>query len=52
MIIDHAGRWLAGKPVDHDGRLAVKLSHDMEVDTTSLGTSYQVIVVNRMNPNM
>lgn len=52
LMVDHVGKWTAAAPVNHDGRLAVKLTHEMEVDLANVGAAYQVTVVNRMNPNM
>lgn len=51
MMIDHAGKFTVGKPVDHEGRLAVKLTHDMEVDYTKLNAPYVLTVISRLSPN-
>lgn len=50
--IAHAGKFTAGAPASVEGRLAVKLTHEMEADLKVIGAAYQVQLVNRVNPNM
>lgn len=52
LTVAHSGKFIAGAPANVEGRLAVKLTHDMEVDLTSMNAAYQIQVVNRVNPNM
>lgn len=52
ITVAHAGKFIAGAPVDVSGRLAVKLTQDMEVDLAGMGVPYQIQIVSRVNPNM
>lgn len=51
VTLAHAGKFLAAAPVSAEGRLAVKLTHDGEVDLVGMGFMYTVQLVNRISPN-
>lgn len=51
VTIAHAGKFTAAAPVAVNARLAVKLTHEGEVDLLAMNAPYAVQLVSRVGPN-